>query len=156
MNFNATLIGQMISFGMLVWFVMKYVWPPLIGAMRERQQKIAEGLAAAERGSRAEGVAKTEAEALIKVARAKAADIISQAQKQANDTIEASKAQAKIEGEKQLMAARAEIEREMGLVRDQLRTKLAGLVVSGASKILEKEVNAKTHAKLIDDLAAQL
>ncbi len=156
MNFNATLIGQMISFAMLVWFTMKFVWPPLIGAMRARQYRIAEGLAAAERGSRAEGRAKAEAEALIKEARTKAAEILSQAQKQANDTIEASKSQAKAEGEKQLLAARAEIEREMAKVRDQLRAQLSLLVIAGASKILEKEVNAKAHSKLLDDLAAQL
>ena len=156
MNFNATLIGQMITFGLLVWFTMTYVWPPIIKAMRERQQKIADGLAAAEQGQRAEEEAKAEAESMLKEARQQAQEIIRQAERRANEIVEESKNQARSEGEKQLAAARAEIEQEANRAREQLRGQVSDIAVAGASKVLGKEIDASTHSRLLDELVAQL
>ena len=102
MNFNATLLGQMITFGLLVWFTMKYVWPPVIKAMRERQQRIADGLAAAEQGTRAQEEAETNAAETLKEAKQQAQEILRQAERRANEIVEESKTQAREEGAKQL------------------------------------------------------
>lgn len=110
MNFNATLIGQMITFGLLVLFTMKYVWPPIMQAMQDRQKRIADGLASAERGVREQELAKAKAAQMLKEAKQHAAEIVAQAQKRANEVIEQSKQEARVEGDRQLAAAKAEIE----------------------------------------------
>lgn len=156
MNFNATLIGQMITFSLLVIFTMKYVWPPLIKAMQDRQKRIAEGLASAERGVREQELAEARATETLKEAKQQAAEIIAQAHKHANEIIEESKQQARAEGERQLAAAQAEIEQESGRAREQLRSQVANLVVAGAAKVLEKEIDTQTHSKMLDELAAQI
>lgn len=156
MNFNATLIGQMITFLLLVLFTMKYVWPPIMQAMQARQRKIAEGLAAAERGAQAEESAKVDADRIIREARQQAAEIIARAQKQADATIEESRSKAREEGEKQLAAARAEIQREYNQAQEQLRSQVSTLAISGASRILEREIDATAHSKMLDELATQL
>lgn len=156
MNFNATLIGQMITFLLLVAFTMKYVWPPLMQAMQDRQKRIAEGLASAERGKHEQELAKSKAADTIREAKRQAADIIAQAQKRANELVEQSKNEARDEGQRQLEAAKAEIEQEINRVREELRNRIAGIAVEAAGRILGREVNAKNNAKLIDDLVAQL
>ncbi len=156
MNFNATLIGQMITFGLLVIFTMKYVWPPIIKAMQDRQKRIAEGLASAERGVQEQELAQVKAAGILKDAKQQANEIIANAQKRANEVVDQSKNDAREEGERQLAAAQAQIEQEMTRVREQLRGQVAELAVAGAGKILKKEIDAKAHGKLLDDLVAQL
>lgn len=156
MNINATLIGQMITFGLLVWFTMNFVWPPLIKAMQDRQKRIAEGLASAERGIHEQELARARAAEMLKDAKQQAAEIIAQAQKRAVELVEQSKSEARAEGERQLHAARAEIELEVNRAREHLRTEVAGIAVAGASKILKREIDAKANAQLLDDLVSQL
>jgi F-type H+-transporting ATPase subunit b len=155
-NFNATLLGQMITFGLLVWFTMKYVWPPVIKAMRERQQRIADGLAAAEQGTRAQEEAEANAAELLKEAKQQAQEIVRQAERRANEIVEESKNQALTEGEKQLAQAQSEIEQEANRAREQLRSQVSTLAVAGASKVLGREIDVKSHNQLLDDLIAQL
>ncbi|TCO81218.1 F-type H+-transporting ATPase subunit b [Plasticicumulans lactativorans] len=156
MNINATLIGQMITFGLLVWFTMNFVWPPLIKAMQDRQKRIAEGLASAERGVHEQELARARAAEMLKDAKQQAAEIIAQAQRRAVELVEQSKTEARAEGERQLHAARAEIELEVNRAREHLRTEVAGIAVAGASKILKREIDAKANAQLLDDLVSQL
>ncbi len=156
MNFNATLIGQMITFGLLVLFTMKYVWPPIIQAMQERQKRIADGLASAERGVREQELAKTKAAQLLKEARQQAAEIVAQAHKRANEIVEQSKQDARVEGDRQLGAAKAEIEQEVNRAREQLRSQVVSLAVAGASKVLKREVDEAANAAMLDDLVSQL
>ncbi|HXH04659.1 MAG TPA: F0F1 ATP synthase subunit B [Candidatus Competibacteraceae bacterium] len=156
MSFNATLIGQMITFLLLVAFTMKYVWPPIMQAMQDRQKKIAEGLASAERGVREQELAKARAAELLKEAKQQAAEIIAQAQKRASEIVEQSKLEAQAEGQRQLAAAQAEIELEFNRARAQLREQVASLAVAGAGRILKRELDEKSNAKLLDDLVAQL
>lgn len=156
MNFNATLIGQMITFSLLVIFTMKYVWPPLMKAMQDRQKRIAEGLAMAERGVHEQELAKAKSAQMLKEAKQQAAEIISHAQKRANEIVEQSKQEAREEGQRQLAAAQAEIEQEMNRAREQLRGQIVNIAVAGASKVLKKEMDDKAHARLLDDLVSQL
>ena len=156
MNFNATLIGQMITFSLLVIFTMKYVWPPLMKAMQDRQKRIAEGLASAERGVREQELAKAKATEVLKEAKQQAAEIIAQAQKRANEIVEQSKTDARQEGERQLAGARAQIEQEANRAREQLRGQVVDIAIAAAGKVLKQEVNAEAHAKMLDDLVAQL
>jgi F-type H+-transporting ATPase subunit b len=155
-NFNATLIGQMITFGLLVIFTMKYVWPPLMQAMQDRQKRIAEGLAAAERGVREQELAATKAAETLRDAKRQATDIIAQAQKRANEIVEQSKNEAREEGQRQLAGAKAEMEREMNRAREQLRSQVVDIAVAAAGKILNKEVDEKAHAKMLENLVTQL
>ena len=156
MNFNATLIGQMITFGLLVLFTMKYVWPPIIQAMQDRQKRIADGLASAERGMREQELAKAKAAQMLKEAKQQATEIIAQAQKRANEAIEQSKLEARAEGDRQLVVAKTEIEQEVNRAREQLRSQVISLAVAGASKVLKREVDEAANAALLDDLIAQI
>lgn len=156
MNFNATLIGQMITFSLLVIFTMKYVWPPIMQAMQDRQKRIAEGLASAERGAREQELAQARATEMLKEAKQQAAEIIAQANKHANELIEEAKQQARSEGERQLAAAKAEIDQESTRAREQLRRQVAGLAVAGATKVLKKEIDPQAHNQMLEELAAQI
>lgn len=157
MNVNLiTLLGQMITFGLLVWFTMKFVWPPLMRAMEARQKTIADGLAAGERGKHNLEMAQQKAGEILRQARAEAVEAVAAAGKHAATLVDDAKVQARSEGEKILQAARAEIERERNAAREQLRQQVAVLAVSGAARILEREIDAKTHAKLIDGLVKEL
>lgn len=156
MNFNATLIGQMITFGLLVLFTMKYVWPPIVQAMQDRQKRIADGLAFAERSVREQELAKAKAAQMLKEAKQQAAEIINQAHKRANEAIEQSKLEARIEGDRQFVVAKAEIEQEVNRAREQLRSQVVSLAMAGASKVLKREVDEAANAALLDDLVAQL
>ena len=156
MNINATLIGQMISFALLVWFTMKFVWPPLTKALAERQQRIADGLAAAERGQQELGLAQKKATDILHEAHADAADVLAQTARRATEIIEQAKNEAHAEGERLVAAARVEIEQMTHRAREQLRATVATLVVAGAARILEKEIDATAHAKLLDAVVKQL
>lgn len=156
MNINVTLIGQTIAFALFVWFCMKYIWPPIMNALEARKKEIADGLAAAEKGRKAEDHGKEKATEIIKDAKSQAQEILGNAEKRRNEIIEEAKADAKAEGERLISSAKAEIQQEINRAREELRGQVATLVVSGAGRILQKEVDAKAHGKLIDDLVAQL
>ncbi|MFO1204610.1 MAG: F0F1 ATP synthase subunit B [Burkholderiales bacterium] len=156
MDINATLIGQAIWFAIFIWFTMKFVWPPLQKAIGDRQKQIADGLAAAERGKHDLELASHRAEEILRSAKVQAQEIIGQADKRAAQIVEESKDVAKQEGAKLVAGAQAEIEREVSRAREALRAQVAALAVSGASKILEREVDPKAHAQLLQTLGAEL
>lgn len=156
MSINATLLGQMITFALLVWFTMKYVWPPLMQALEERKKKIAQGLAAAEKGQNELDLAAKRATGLLREAKEQAADIVSLAQKRAGEVVEDSKATAKEEGARILTAAQAEIDREVHKAREELRKQVATLAVGAAEQILRQEVDRNKHKEIIDNLDKEL
>lgn len=156
MNFNATLIGQSITFIFFVWFCMKFVWPPIMSALETRKKQIADGLAAADRGKHELELAAKKAGDNMRYAKAQAAEVIAQAEKRAAQIIEEAKTAAKEEGDRQLAAAQANIAQETNRARESLREQVAGLAVAGAEKILRREVNAQTHADLLGQLKAEL
>ncbi|HEY5019478.1 MAG TPA: F0F1 ATP synthase subunit B [Steroidobacteraceae bacterium] len=156
MNLNATIIAQMIIFSALVWFTMKVVWPMIMGAMNERQTKIAEGLAAGERGQKDLAAAESRIEELVREARIRAQQIEQQAHVQANEIIETAKLSATTEGARILSSAEQQIALEVQTARDELRKQVAALAVAGASKLIEREIDARAHAQLLDKLVAQI
>lgn len=156
MNINLTLFGQTIAFAIFVWFCMKYVWPPLTGAMQERQKKIAEGLDAAGRAEHDLQLAQERAAQLLRESKEQAAAIIDRANKTANSIVEEAKVQARTEGEKLIAGAKAEIDLEVNRAKDQLRAQVAALAVAGAEKILESSVDGSAHNDLVAKLASQL
>ena len=151
-----TLLGQMISFAILIWFTVKFIWPPLMAAIEERQQKIAEGLAAADNAQKDLAQAQDKVAEELKAARVKANEIIEQAHQRANQLIDAAKADAIAEGNRQKALAEAEIEAAANRAKEDLRKQVSALAVSGAEKLLKREINANDQKALIDDLAAQL
>lgn len=156
MNINLTILGQVISFAIFVWFCMKFVWPALIAAMEERQKKIADGLDAADRAMRDLELAQDKATDQLKEAKLQAAALIEEAKKRSTQIIEESKDRAREEGERLKAAAQADIDQELNRAREELRGQLATLVVAGAEKILERAIDRDAHRDLIDQLAAQL
>ena len=151
-----TLLGQMISFAILIWFTVKFIWPPLMAAIEERQQKIAEGLAAADNAQKNLAQAQDKVNEELKAARSKANEIIEQAHQRANQLIDAAKSDAIAEGNRQKALAEAEIEAAANRAKEDLRKQVSALAVSGAEKLLKREIDANAHKALIDDLAAQL
>jgi F-type H+-transporting ATPase subunit b len=156
MDMNLTFLGQAIAFGILIWFTMTFVWPVLLGKIETRQKQIADGLAEAERGRSSLADAKVQTEVLLKEARERAQEIVSQAEKQAAQRIEESKGAAKVEGDRQLAAAQAQIDQEVQSAKAVLRDQVAKLAMAGAEKILKREVDAKAHADMLNQLKAQL
>lgn len=156
MNINLTLLGQSIAFAIFVIFCMKFVWPPLMAAITERQKKIADGLNAAEKAKAELASAEQNVEQELGQAKAKAAALIEQANKSANQMIEDAKLQAQEEGDRIRQQARNSIEQEINQAREALRVQVAELAVLGAEKILQEEVNAQKHAAMLDQLAAKL
>lgn len=156
MNFNATLIGQSITFIFFVWFCMKLVWPPIMRALETRKKQIADGLAAADRGKHELELAARMAGDNLRDAKAQAAEVIAQAEKRAAQIVEEAKTAAREEGERQLAAAQANIDQEANRARESLREQVAALAVAGAEKILRREVNPQTHAELLGQLKAEL
>ena len=156
MNINATLIGQSIAFLVFVWFCMKFVWPPLMAAIEERQKKIADGLADAEKAGKRLELAEVKAKDQIKAAKADAGEIIDQANKRKNQIIDEAKAEAEAEREKILAQAKAEIESERNRAREELRTQVSTLAIAGAEKILERSIDAAAHNDILDKLASEL
>ncbi len=156
MNINATLLGQMITFALFIWFTMKYVWPPMIAALEERKQKIADGLAAAELGQQQLVDAKTERETILTAAKEEASTFIADAKTRATHMIEEAKAQAKLEGECLMKVAYAEIAQEKQAARDVLRKEVANLALSGAEKLLEANIDAAANAALFETFVKEL
>ena len=156
MNINATLIGQSVAFFIFVLFCMKFVWPPVITALRERQKKIADGLDAASRATRDLELAQEKAGEQLREAKAQAAEIIEQAKKRANQLVDEAREQARDEAERVKAQARAEIEQELNGVKDALRAQVGALAVSGAEKILGSSIDQNAHAELVNKLAAEI
>jgi F-type H+-transporting ATPase subunit b len=156
MNINATLILQSIAMMIFVWFCMKFIWPPLLKAMDERRERIADGLAASDRAEKALEEAGVEAEQQIKAARDKAGEIVEQANQRHSQILDQAKEDATGERQRQVAAAEAEISQASNQAREELRNAVATLAVAGAAKILEKEVDEQQHRELLDKLIAEL
>lgn len=156
MNINLTLIGQMIAFVGFVLFCMKYVWPPILAAMAEREKKIADGLAAADRASHDLELAKEKAVERLKEAKHEAAGIIDSANKRGNQIIEEAKDAAVVEADRVKASAQAEIEQETNRAREQLRGQVAALSLAGAEKVLGAAIDQEAHNELVEQLASEL
>lgn len=156
MNLNATLILQSIAMMIFVWFCMKFIWPPLLKAMDERRERIAEGLAASDRAEKELEEAKTRADEQLREAKDKAYQIVEQANQRHSQILEQAKDDANSEKQRSVSAAEAEIAQAANQAREELRTAVAALAVKGASKILEKEVDEKTHRELLDKLIEEI
>ena len=156
MNINATLFAQMITFGILIWVTMKFIWPPLAQAMDERAQRIAEGLAAADRAKAELQDANARVDEEIKKARVQASEIIDKAQQQANLIMDKAKADALLEAARQKAIAQTEIDGMVGKAREALRSQVATLAVQGAQKIIQREINADAHKALLDQLVTEI
>jgi len=155
-DINATLLGQAITFAILVWFTMKFVWPPLTNMMDERAKRIADGLAAAERGKQDLEQASKRVEEQIRQAKQQATELVMAAEKRANQIIEEAKQAAKVEGEKIITDARAEVGQEVQRAKEALRAQVADITVAGAEKILRREIDAAKHADLLASIKAEL
>ena len=156
MQLNATLIGQAIVFAILYWFTWKFIWPFLLNAIAERQKKIADGLAAADRGQKDLDEAKKRADDIVREARDKALGIIDQASRRSGELVEEAKHTATAEGSRLLAAARAEISTESGKARDELSSQVGRLAVAGAAQLLGREVDAKAHAAILATIKQDL
>jgi F-type H+-transporting ATPase subunit b len=155
-NINLTLIVQMLVFIILIWFTMTFVWPIILGAMEERSKKIAQGLAAADKGEQSLAQARERAEVIVREARERATQIIDNAQHRANDLVEQAKGTASTEGQRLVAAAQQQIELDSSRARESLRREVAQIAVQAASKLLEREIDPKAHADLISKLATQI
>lgn len=151
-----TLIGQSVTFLIFVWVVMTKIWPPLLGAIEERRTKIADGLAAAERGQQDLAKAESRVDELVNDARGQAAEILDQARARANEIIAEGKAEGQRERGRQLAAATAEIEQETNRVREELRGQVSAIALASAEKILKREIDGGVHQDLLKDLAQQI
>ncbi len=156
MNINLTLIGQMLAFVCFVLFCMKFVWPPIIAAMAEREKKIADGLAAADRANHDLELAKEKAVERLKEAKEEAAGIVDSAHKRANTIVEEAKDAAVVEADRVKASAQAEIEQEANRAREHLRSQVAALSLAGAEKVLGATIDQEAHAELVDKLASEL
>ena len=156
MNMNATLLGQAISFALFVWFCMKYVWPPLINAIEERQKKIADGLQAAERAAKDLGLAQANASDQLKEAKRTASEIIEQANKRKAQILDEAREEAQVERQNILTQAEAELEAERNRARDELRKQVATLAVAGAEKILERSIDVEAQKDILANITAKL
>ena len=156
MDINMTLIGQSIAMIVFVWFCMKFIWPPLLAAIEERQEKIAEGLAAADKGQESLAKATAESEGIVDEARKQATTILDQANARANEIVADGKADGVKERERQLSEAKSEIEQEANRAREELRGQVSAIAVASAEKILEREIDGKQHEDILGKLAAEL
>lgn len=156
MEINATLIGQLITFVILVWFIMKYVWPPITHALREREKKIAAGLEAAERSKRELEKAEHKVLSIIREAKLEASQVIDQAHKRSAHIIEEAKEQARTEGKRIVELAQEEVGREVNKAKDGMRKQLASLAVLGAEKIIKRNLDASAQSALLDEFVAEI
>ena len=156
MDINLTLIGQTIAMIVFVWFCMKFIWPPILNAIEERQEQIAEGLAAAEKGQDKLLQAQAEAEEIVADARKQATSILDQAHARANDIVAEGKSDGVKERERQLTAAKAEIEQEVNKAREELRGQVSAIAVASAEKILRREIDDKAHEDILGKLAQEI
>ncbi len=156
MNINATIILQSIAMMIFVWFCMKFLWPPLLKAMDERRERIAEGLAASDRAEKELEAAKVTVDQQIREARDKAGEIVDQASQRHSQIVDQAKEDATVERNRQVSAAEADISQAANQAREELRSSVASLAVLGASQILEKEVDADRHRELLDKLITEI
>ncbi|HUL46314.1 MAG TPA: F0F1 ATP synthase subunit B [Steroidobacteraceae bacterium] len=156
MNINLTLVVQMLVFALLIFGTMKWIWPPLLDAMQARERRIAEGLAAAEEGEKELSQAREKADGIIREARERASQIIDHAQHRANELVEQARTTASAEGARLVAAAEQQIELETSHARESLRREVAGIAVGAAAKLLGREIDARKHADLLDQLAAEV
>lgn len=156
MNINASLFGEMIAFSLFVWLTMKFVWPPIMKAIAEREKKIADGLADADRAKQELVQAHDQVGGILKDARAKAADAVTIASQQATQILEDARKQSQAERQRQVEAARAEIQQELNRAKDALRAEVAKVALAAAERIIEREIDAKAHKALLDELAGQI
>ena len=156
MDIGATLLGQVIAFAILIWFTFKFIWPPLLGAIEERQKRIADGLAAAERAKQELQVADQRVVEELKQARQDAALILERAHDQANGIVDKAKGDAVVEAQKERAAAQAEIANLSHAAREELRKQVSALAVLGAEKILKREIDQNRHRELLTELAQEL
>jgi F-type H+-transporting ATPase subunit b len=155
-NIGLTLIVQMVVFIILIWFTMKFVWPMILGPMDERDRKIAQGIADGEKGEKLLVDARGKADAIVREARERANQIIDNAQHRANELVEQAKGEASTEGARIVAAAQQQIQLDTTRAKEDLRREVAGIAVGAASKLLGREIDARTHADLLDKLAAQI
>jgi len=155
-NINLTLVVQMVVFATLILITMKWIWPPILKAMDERQRKIAQGLAAAEEGEKELSEARDKADVIIREARERANQIIDHAQHRANEVIEQAKGAASSEGARIVAAAQQQIELDTTRAKESLRREVAGIAVGAASKLLGREIDARAHADLLEQLAEEI
>ena len=156
MNINFTLFAQAIVFAAFIWFTVRFVWPPLLRAIEQRQKTIADGLAAGERGRQELEAAGKRAHEELARARERVNEIINSAEKRDGQMLEEAKAAAKAEAERIIAAAKADIDQQVGKAREMLREQVASLAVAGAEKILRREVNAKAHAEMLEQLRKEI
>lgn len=156
MNLNATLIGELIAFAVFVLFCMKFVWPPLMSAIEERQKKIADGLAASERADKDLQIAQEKAKEQLKEAKHQAAEIIEQAKKRAAEIVDSETQRANREREKIVAAGQAEVEAERNRVKEELRQQVATLAIVGAERILARQIDAAAQSDIVEKLVAEL
>lgn len=153
---NSTFIGQMLTFAVFVWFTMKYVWPHIIKAMREREKRIADGLAAAEKGQRDLELAQHKSVEIIQEAKLEASRLIDQANKRSARIIEDAKETARQEGERLIASAKADIEQQTLQAKRELQNQISDLAISMAEKIIQQDIDPKTHKKLLDQMVAEI
>lgn len=156
MDINATIIGQFITFAILIWFTMRYIWPPIINAMQEREKKIAAGLEAAERSKRELEVAEHQALSIIREAKLQANQIIDHANVQSSQLVDEAKTLAKQESQRIVELAQGEIDLEIAQAKEVLKNQLAKLAMTGAEKIIQRNLDASTHDALLNELAAEI
>ncbi|MDH4021894.1 MAG: F0F1 ATP synthase subunit B [Gammaproteobacteria bacterium] len=156
MDINLTLIGQAIAMAVFVWFCMTYVWPVILGTIEERQNAIADGLAAADKGTRSLEEARVKISGMVEEARGQARQILDQAQTRANGIVDEARVGATQERDRILQSAQADIDQQINRARDELRAQVAAITVAGAEKILAREIDARAHQDLLDKLAAQI
>lgn len=156
MEINLTLFAQAAVFALFIWFTARFVWPPLMRVVDERQKTIADGLAAAEQGQKSLQEASSKSDEQIKAARAQAQDILAAASKQAGQVVEQAKGTAQAEAARIKAAARDEVSSEISKARETLRKQVGDLAVTGAAQILKREINAQAHADVLKELAAKI
>ncbi|HIP52405.1 MAG TPA: F0F1 ATP synthase subunit B [Chromatiales bacterium] len=156
MNFTATLFAQIATFAVLVWFIQKFLWGPLTNMMEERKKRIAEGLAAADRGKHERELAEQRAKDVLHEAKVQAAEIVGMAQKRAAEIVDEAKEDARTEGERIIESAKAEIEQETNRAREQLREQVGSLALNAAQRILQREIDASAHADVVQSIASEL
>lgn len=156
MNINATLLGQAIAFALFVWFCMKFVWPPLVSAIEERQKKISDGLTQAERAGKDLALAQAKSTEKLKEAKVQAAEIIEQANKRRAQIVEKAKKEAEVERVKIIAQGEAEIEAERNRAREELRQQVSALAIAGAEKIIKRSIDKESNSDIIDKLVAEL
>jgi F-type H+-transporting ATPase subunit b len=156
MNINATLFVQALSFAFLIWFSVKFIWPPLTRAIEERNKRIADGLAAAEKGKASLAEAERSSQAAMKEARERASGVLGESEKRGVQIVDEARLAAKAEADRIVAGAREQIAAEVAKARTELRDQVARLAIAGAEKILQREVDAKAHADMLNKLKAEL